>query len=52
MLNEKLVAILALVALGFAEFGYCYWAAQQPQNIGIIVGALAGLVGNTLLSDK
>ena len=52
MLNEKLVAILALVALGFAEFAYCYFATQTPQNIGIIVGALAGLVGNTLLSDK
>ena len=52
MLNEKIVALFALVALGFAEFGYCYFAAQQPQNIGIIVGALAGLVGNTMLSDK
>lgn len=52
MLNEKLIAILALVALGFAEFAYCHFAQQTPQNIGIIVGALAGLVGNTLLSDK
>lgn len=52
MLNEKIIAITALVALGFAEFGYCFYAQQQPQNIGIIVGALAGLVGNTMLSDK
>ena len=52
MLTEKNIAIVALVALGFAEFAYCYFATQQPQNIGIIVGALAGLVGNTMLSDK
>lgn len=52
MLTEKNIAIVALVALGFAEFSYCYFAQQQPQNIGIIVGALAGLVGNTMLSDK
>lgn len=52
MLNEKIIAITALVILGMAEFCYCYWAAQTPQNIGIIVGALAGLVGNTMLSDK
>jgi uncharacterized membrane protein len=52
MLNEKIIAIAALVVLGVAEFGYCYYASQTPQNIGIIVGALAGLVGNTMLSDK
>lgn len=52
MLNEKNIAIVALVALGFAEFAYCYFATQTPQNIGIIVGALAGLVGNTMLSEK
>lgn len=51
-MNEKVIAISALVLLGIAEFIFCFFANQQTQNIGIVVGSLAGLVGNTVISSK
>ena len=53
MLNDKIFAIGCLVALGCAEFVYCYFAGSSPTQTGTIVGAVAGFVtGISMVQGK
>lgn len=52
MLNEKNLAIVALVILALAEFGHSYVTGQATQNIGVIVTGLVAMIGNTVVGNK
>lgn len=51
MLNDKIFAIGCLVALGVAEFVFCFFSGGQPAHTGTIVGAVAGFVTGVSMTD-